>query len=129
MNIAAAIPRIAPVLARHALGYADLATEELQDAVTLLRRLLLATALYAIAASFAVLMFTCLAIAAAWDTPYRITVIAGFALTFVTVAIIAGDAVRRERRKHVRLFQRLRGVWATDRETLRDVLEARETRS
>ena len=68
VNIVAALPRIAPVLARHALGYADLATEELQDAGAVLRRRVLAAAMYAIAASFSVLMFCCLAIAVAWDT-------------------------------------------------------------
>jgi len=129
LNIVAALPRIAPVLGRHALGYADLATEELQDAGALLGRRVLATAMYAIAASFSVLMFCCLAIAVAWDTPYRITVIAGLALTFVTAAIFAGEVARRERRKSARLFQRLRSAWITDRETLREVLAAREARS
>ena len=129
MNIVAALPRIAPVLARHALGYADLATEELQAAGTLLRRRVRAMAIFAIAASFSVLMFSCLAIAVAWDTPYRITVIAGLALAFVTAAIIAGEVERRERRKSARLFERLRSAWITDRETLREVLAAREARS
>lgn len=129
MNVVTALPRIAPVLARHALGYADLATEELQDAGALLWRRLRATAMYAIAASFSALMFCCLAIAVAWDTPHRITVIAGLALIFVTAAIIAGEAARRERRKSARLFQRLRTAWLTDRETLREVLAAREAKS
>lgn len=129
MNIVAALPRIAPVLARHALGYADLATEELQEAGEMLRRRVRATAICAIAASFSVLMFCCLAIAVAWDTPYRITVIAGLALSFVTAAIIAGEVARRERRKSARLFERLRSAWMTDREALREVLAAREARS
>lgn len=129
MNIVVALPRIAPVLARHALSYADLAAEELQDAGALLRRRVLAMAMYAIAASFSVLMLCCLAIAVAWDTPYRITVIAGLALAFVTAAIIAGRVARRERRKSARLFQRLRSAWTTDRATVREVLAAREARS
>lgn len=129
MNIVDALPRIAPVLARHALGFADLATEELRDVGSLLRRRALATAIYAIATSFAVLMFCCLAIALAWDTPYRFAVIAGLALVFVTAAIVAGDFARRERRKSVRLFKRLRSAWITDRETLREVLAAREAKS
>lgn len=129
MNIVTALPRIAPVLARHALGYADLATEELQDAGALLWRRARATAIYAIAASFSVLMFCCLAVAVAWDTPYRIMVIAGLPLIFVTAAVIAGEATRRERRKSARLCQRLRSAWITDRETLREVLAVGEARS
>ena len=128
MNIAAAMPRIAPVLARHALGYADLATEELQDAAAYVRRRLLATASCVIAASFALLMFCCAAIAVAWDTPYRFTVIAGLALVFATVAIIAGEIIRRERRTPARLFERLRSAWVSDQTMLREVLDAREAR-
>jgi uncharacterized membrane protein YqjE len=127
VNIVAELPRIAPVLARHALGYADLATEELETARTLLRRRVLATALYAVAAIFSVLMFCGLAMAVAWDTPYRITVAAALALGFVTMTIIAGEAARRERRKSEQLFRRLRSAWMTDRNTLREVLAVRET--
>lgn len=129
MTLLAALPRIAPVVARHALGYADLATEELQDAGTLLQRRALATAMYFIAASFSVLMFCCLAVALAWDTPYRIRVIAGLALGFVTATVIAAEIARRERRRSARLFRRLRSAWIADRETVREVLEAREAMS
>jgi uncharacterized membrane protein YqjE len=129
VNFVADIPRIAPVLARHALGYTDLATEELQAAETLLRRRMLATTLYAIAAGFSVLMFCFLAIAVAWDTPHRITVAAGLALAFVTAAIIAREVARRERRKSAQLFRRLRSAWMTDRNTLRELLAVRETNS
>lgn len=129
MNIVAALPSIAPVLARHALGYADLATEELRDAGKLLRRRALASVTYAIATSFSVLMFCCLAIALAWDTPYRFAVIAGLALVFATAAIIAADFARRERRRTASLFKRLRSAWITDRKTLREILAAREANS
>lgn len=129
MNIVADLPRIAPVVARHALGYADLATEDLQAAEVLLRRRMLAATLYAIAAGFSVLMFCVLALAVAWDTPHRITVAAGLALAFVTAAIIARVVARRERRKSAQLFRRLRSAWMTDRSTLRELLAARETNS
>ena len=56
-------PRIAPLLARHALGYADLATGELAVAGALLRQRMRATAACAVAAGLAVLMLCCLAVA------------------------------------------------------------------
>jgi len=121
-------PRIAPLLARHALGYADLATEELALAGALLRQRLLATATCAIAAGFAILMVCCLAIAVSWDTRYRMTVIGVLALAFVTAAIIAGEVARRFRQKSARLFPRLRNEWITDRELLRETLATREAR-
>jgi hypothetical protein len=74
-----ALPRVAPVLARHALGYADLAVEELDSLGDRLRRRLIAMLACTVAASVAVLMFCLLAIAMAWDTPYGITVVAGLA--------------------------------------------------
>lgn len=129
MNIIATIPRVAPVVAMHALGYTDLATEELEAAAALLRRRMRVATVGALAASFAVLMFCVLAIAVAWDTPYRIAVIAGLALAFVTASLIAGAAARRDRLKSARLFPRLRSEWITDRETLREVLAVREATS
>ncbi len=129
MRIVAALPRIAPLLARHALGYADLATEELAVAGALLRQRVLATATCAVAAGVAVLMFCCLAIAVSWDTPHRITVIAVLALAFVTASIVAGEVARRLRQKSAQLFPRLRTEWINDRELLRETLATREGRS
>lgn len=124
-----ALPRIAPVLARHALGYADLASEELDGIGTRLRREVIWTMACAVAAGFALLMLCCLAIAMAWDTPYRTMVIAGLALAFFAAAIVAGEVARRVRQKSAGLFPRLSSEWNRDRETLREVLAAREGRS
>ena len=124
MNTLTALPRLAPVLARHALGYADLAAEELDGIGSRLRTRLLATLACTIAASVAVLMFCLLAVARAWDTPYRTTVIAGIALAFSVAAIVAGEAARRERQKSARIFPRLSGELNKDREVLRAVLAA-----
>jgi len=129
VRIVAALPRIAPLLARHALGYADLATEELAVAGALLRQRMRATAACAVAAGLAVLMLCCLAIAVSWDTPHRITVIAVLALAFVTASIIAGEVARGLRQKSAQLFPRLRTEWINDRELLRETLATREGRS
>jgi uncharacterized membrane protein YqjE len=129
VNIVAALPRVAPVLASHALGYAELAAEELEAAAALLRRRMSVAAVCAVAAGFAVLMLCCLAIAVAWDTPHRIAVIAGLALACITAALIAGEAARRERQQSAQLFRRLRTALSTDRETLREVITAPEARS
>jgi uncharacterized membrane protein YqjE len=126
VRIVAALPRIAPLLARHALGYADLATEELTVAGALLRQRVLAAATCAVAAGFAVLMFCCLAIAVSWDTPHRIAVIAVLALAFVTASIIAGEVARRLRTKSAQLCPRLRKEWINDRELLRETPATRE---
>lgn len=126
MNTLTALPRLAPVLARHALGYADLAAEELDGIGSRLRRRIFATLACTIAASVAVLMFCLLAVASAWDTPHRTTVIAGIALAFTFAAVVAGEAARRERHTSGRIFPRLSGEWNKDREVLRAVLAARK---
>ncbi len=121
-----ALPRIAPVLARHALGYADLATEELDGIVARLERRMVAMAACAVATGIALLLGCCLLITLAWDTPYRHVVIAGLALVFLAGAIAAGEIARRERRNAGPAFERLRSEWNRDRETLRQVLAVRE---
>lgn len=129
MNVLTALPRLAPVLARHALGYADLATEELDSVGTRLRRRALATLACTVASSLAVLMFCVLAIVMAWDTPYRTIVIAGLAVAFLAAAIVTGEVARRELRKSAPLFARLSDEWRRDREALREVLATREGQS
>jgi uncharacterized membrane protein YqjE len=72
-----------------------------------------------------VTMLSGLAIAIAWDTPYRYIVIAGLALFFLAIAIATGDVARRERRQTARVFERLRDEWTRDRETLREIIAER----
>ena len=114
-----------PLLARHALGYVDLATEELDGLAARMRRRALAAASCVLATFLAVVMASGLAIALAWDTPYRYIVIAGLTLFFLAVAIATGDVARRERRHVARLFERLRAEWLRDREALREIIEDR----
>jgi uncharacterized membrane protein YqjE len=118
--------RIAPLLVRHALGYADLAGEELSGVGPRLRRRATAAVTCALAAFLGVILTCVLAIALAWDTAYRYWAIAGLALAAFAVAIAAGEALRRERRTG-RLFGRLREEWQQDRETLQRIMLARET--
>lgn len=125
MNLLYALPRMVPLLARHALGYVDLATEELDGLVARIRRRALAAATCILATFLAVAMASGLAIAIAWDTPYRYIVIAGLTLFFLAIAIATGDVARRERRHVARLFERLRDEWLRDREALREIIEDR----
>ena len=129
MRLLVALPRLAPVLARHALGYADLAAEELDSLGDRLRRRLVATLACTVAASVAVLMLCLLAVTMAWDTPYRTIVVAGLALAFAVAAIVTGGLAARERENSAGVFPRLSTAWDRDRELLREVLAAREERS
>lgn len=125
MNLLYALPRMVPLLARHALGYVDLAAEELDGLAARLRRRAVAAATCILATFLAVTMGCGLAIAIAWDTPYRYIVIAGLTLFFLAIAIATGDVARRERRQIAGLFERLRREWMRDRATLREIIEER----
>ena len=74
-------------------------------------------------------MFCLLAVAMAWDTPYRITVVAGLAVAFSIAAIVTGTVARRGRRKSARAFPGLSIAWDQDRKLLREALAAQENRS
>ena len=123
----AALPRVVPLLARHALGYADLATEELEGIGTRLRRRMIAAAMCVIAASFAVQMVCAVAVVVAWNTEYRIVVLVGLALSFLAIAIGAGEVARREQRDLGRFYEKLISELNRDREALRTVLAERES--
>ncbi len=125
MNLLYALPRVAPLLARHALGYVDLATEGLDGIGERLRRRAVAAAVCALATHLAVLLACGLAIALAWDTPYRIAVIVGLVVTFSVVAIVAAAIAGRERRRTGDVFERLRSEWMQDREALRQIIADR----
>jgi uncharacterized membrane protein YqjE len=129
VRLLTALPRLTPVLARHALGYADLAAEELDSLGDRLRRRLVATIACTVAASVAVLMLCLLVVTVAWDTPYRTIVVAGLAFAFAVAAIVTGGLAAREREKSAGAFPRLSTAWDRDRELLREVLAARESRS
>jgi uncharacterized membrane protein YqjE len=120
-----ALPRIAPLLVRHVIGYADLAGEELDGIALRLRRRAIAAATCALAAFISVLLGCVLVIALAWETPYRYWVIAGLAVAFCGTALIAGATVRRERREGGRLFGRLREEWSQDRQALQQIMASR----
>jgi uncharacterized membrane protein YqjE len=129
VRLLTALPRVAPVLARHALGYADLAAEELDSLGDRLRKRLIATVAFLFAAGVAVLMLCLLAIAMAWDTAYRTAVVAGLAFGFAVAATVIGAVARRELTKSPGVFPRLSTAWDRDREMLREILAARETQS
>jgi uncharacterized membrane protein YqjE len=126
VSLLTALPRIAPLLARHALGYADLVSEEVDGLAAGLRRRAIAAVACVSAALVAVLAGCALVIAVAWETPWRLHAIAGVALAFLAAAVVAGEIARRERRRAGSTLARLRGEWERDRRALRQVLASRD---
>lgn len=117
-----ALPRIAPLLVRHVLGYVDLVSEELDGLAAQLRRRVIAVIAFIAATLLAAMSSCALVIAVAWETHWRLHAIAGLALAWLAVAVLTGELARRERRRVGAGLARLRGEWERDRRVLRQVL-------
>jgi uncharacterized membrane protein YqjE len=120
------LPKAAPALLRHIGAYAELAGLDLARARREIAAQVVAAAIVAVCVLFAVFL-TCLgAIAYAWDTPYRVAVIAWMAAGFLVVAI--GAAVYRWRAARARspLLSDVRREWQEDRVILERILSSEE---
>ena len=111
---------------RHIGAYIDLAGLDLARAQREITAQVVALAIVAIGVLFAVFL-TCLGVIAyAWDTPYRVAVIACMAGGFLAVAI--GAAVYRSRaaRASSPLLSDVRREWQEDRVILERILSSDE---
>ena len=120
------LPKAAPALMRHIGAYIELAGLDLARAQRELMAQVVAVAIVAICVLFAVFLACLAVIAYAWDTPYRVTVIACMAGVFLVVAI--GAAVYRSRAARARspLLSDVRREWQEDRVILERILSADE---
>ncbi len=117
------LPKAAPILARQAAAYLELAAEDLARAKRALTTQLMVAGVVALSALIVVIM-ACLAIVAAtWDTPYRLTAIAsmgGGALVIGALALWYGARVTAGRSE---LFSLVRHEWQKDRVIVNQVVE------
>jgi uncharacterized membrane protein YqjE len=111
---------------RHIGAYVELAALDLARAQREITAQFVAVAIASICVLFAVL-FACLGVVAyAWDTPYRVVVIASMSGGFLVVAI--GAAVYRSKLARARspLLADVRREWLEDRVILERILSADE---
>ena len=120
------LPKAAPALMRHIGAYIELAALDLARAQREITAQVVAVAILAICVLFAVFMICLGVIASAWDTPYRVAVIAWLAGGFLVVAI--GAAVYRLRAARARspLLSDVRREWQEDRVILERILSSDE---
>lgn len=120
------LPKAAPALMRHIGAYVELAALDLARAQRELTAQFVAAAIASVCVLFAV-FFACLGVVAyAWDTAYRVPVIAWMSGGFLVVAI--GAAVYRSRLARARspLLADVRREWRQDRVILERILSADE---
>ncbi|HEX3395560.1 MAG TPA: phage holin family protein [Steroidobacteraceae bacterium] len=116
------LPKAAPALMRHIGAYIELAGLDLARAQREITAQVVAVAVAAICVLFAVFLACLGLIAYAWDTPYRVAVIAWMAGGFLVIAI--GAAVYRARAARARspLLSDVRREWQEDRVILERIL-------
>ena len=116
------LPRAAPALLRHIGAYVELAGLDLARTQREIMAQVVASAVVAICALFAVFLVCLGVIAYTWNTPYRLAAIAWMAGGFVVVAI--GAALYRARGARARspLLADVRREWQEDRVLLERIL-------
>lgn len=120
------LPKAAPALMRHIGAYIELAGLDLERTQREIASQVVALAIVAICALFA-LFLTCLGIVAYfWDTPYRLAAIAWMAGGFVVVAIAAAIYRSQVARARSPLLSDVRREWQEDRVILERILSSDE---
>ncbi|HTP38802.1 MAG TPA: hypothetical protein VMI92_04445 [Steroidobacteraceae bacterium] len=126
MNGIWSLPQAAPILMRHLGAYAELAGQDFEAVRQQIRVRLISMLLMALGAFFAVLMICVAVIAAAWDTPQRMSAIYWLIGVFVALCIASGGYFMSVRRGQPPPFATVRREWALDREILARILAAHE---
>ncbi len=89
MRLLWSLPKAAPALLRHVLGYVELAVQDLDQLQRDFGARLLAAAIVGICVFFLLLTGCLLVIALTWDTPHRVAAIIWMGVAFLTIAVIA----------------------------------------
>ena len=116
------LPKAAPVLLRHFAAYVDLASLDLARSYREITAELLAMAILAICALFAVFMGCLAVVAYTWDTPSRVSAILWMGGGFLVIAVAA--AMYRSGLVRVKspLLISVRQEWQEDRVLLERLL-------
>ncbi len=120
------LPKAAPALLRHLVGYIDLVSLDLGRAQRELVAELVISAILAICALFALLMGCLAVVAYTWDTPYRMIAIAWMGGGFLVAAIVAAGYRIKTVRAKSEFLGSVRREWHADRALLERILTSEE---
>ncbi|HTD72291.1 MAG TPA: phage holin family protein [Steroidobacteraceae bacterium] len=118
------LPRAAPALMRHIGAYVELAGLDLARTQREIMAQVVASAVVAICALFAVFLICLGVIAYTWDTPYRLAAIAWMAGGFIVVAVAAALYRARAARERSPMLADVHREWQEDRVLLERILSA-----
>ena len=89
MRLLWSLPRAAPALLRHILGYVELAVQDLDQLQRDFGARVLAAVIVGICVFFLLLTGCLLVVALTWDTPHRVAAIVSMGVAFLVIAVIA----------------------------------------
>jgi uncharacterized membrane protein YqjE len=120
------LPKAAPALMRHIGGYVELIALDLARAQREIAAQVVASAIAAICALFAVFMACLGVIAYTWDTAYRVAAIAWMGGGFLAIAIAAMVYRSSLSRARTPLLSDVQREWQEDRVILERILSSDE---
>ncbi len=122
MRLLWSLPKAAPAILRHLIGYAELAGQDLERTHRDFKAQLLASIILGICAFFAILCACFAVIALTWDTPYRVAAIAWMGGVFLVGAAVAVLYRSRVVSAQAPPLGTVRKEWAEDRVILEKIL-------
>jgi uncharacterized membrane protein YqjE len=120
------LPRAAPALLRHLVGYVDLVGQELDQMQRDFGARLVVAAIVGVSMFFVVLSGCLVVVAMTWDTPYRVAAMAWMGGAFLLVAVIAVAYGFQVVNRQAPFFGTVRREWQADRVILERILSSRE---
>jgi uncharacterized membrane protein YqjE len=120
------LPKAAPALMRHIGAYIELVALDLARAQREITAQVVASAIAAICALFAVFMFCLGVVAYTWDTAYRVAAIVWMGGGFLVIAIAALIYRSRLGRARAPLLSDVKREWQEDRVILERILSSDE---
>jgi uncharacterized membrane protein YqjE len=122
------LPKAAPALMRHIGAYVELVALDLARAQREITAQVVASAIAAICALFALFMICLGVVAYTWDTAYRVAAIAWMGSGFLVIAIAAVIYRSRLGRARSPLLADVKREWQEDRVILERILSSDEDR-
>jgi len=120
------LPKAAPVILRHLVGYAELVASDLEETRRGIGTRLVAALLLGLSLFF-LLATICLGVVAlTWDTPYRVAAIGCMGGVFLACAVIAGLYRSKAVGAKTPFLGTVRREWAEDRVMLEKILSDHE---
>ena len=122
MRLLWSLPKAAPAILRHLVGYIELAAEDLEQTHRDLGARIVASLILGISLFFLVLIGCVGVLAVTWDTPHRLAAIGWMGAAFLVVALFAGLYRSKVVGARSPFLGTVRREWAEDRVILDRIL-------